>query len=264
MAHDKLILIAHFDPAGKLSRDWLTLLDALRAGEFAELALISTGLNPAPYEDRLAGVRVVVRENVGYDFYSWRQGLLDALPRGYAEVVLLNTSFYVADAARFTAVLREPMPPESRVRGLTVSWQEGFHAQSYFLQFARSVLESAVFNRFWQEMRPVSARQTVIDLYELGLSRQIGREFPIQPIFALGPYEKFLMLRRGLKDASKIPAAQMEEAYEFYKQSLNPSLLLWDCLLHRYGIVKKQLVHDNPFRAPIDEARDFVARCILN
>ncbi|MGA2776365.1 MAG: rhamnan synthesis F family protein [Steroidobacteraceae bacterium] len=264
MAHDKLILIAHFDPAGKLSRDWLTLIDALRAGGFADLMLVSTGLNAAPYRDRLAGVRVVVRENVGYDFYSWRQGLLDAFSRGYEQVVLLNTSFYVADAGRFSALLRQPMPLEARVRALTISWQDGFHAQSYFLQFARSVLESAVFNRFWQEMRPVSSRQTVIDLYELGLSRQLGREFPIEPIFALGPYEKFLMLRRGLKDSSKITAAQLEEAYDLYKQSLNPSLLLWDCLLYRYGIVKKQLVHENPFGAPIDEVRDFVARCILN
>jgi rhamnosyltransferase len=262
MAHDKLILIAHFDPAGALSRDWLELLANLRASGFADLVLISTRLNLALYEERLAGVRVVVRENVGYDFYSWRHGLLELPLRGYDEVVLLNSSTFVLDAGKFSRVLRQPMPADARVRALTVSWQEGFHAQSYFLQFGRAVLESAVFKRFWQDMHPVSDRQTVIDLYEVGLSRQLGREFPIEPIFALGPYERFLMLRRGLKDASKIPVAQMEEAYEFYKQSLNPCLLLWDCLLHRYGIVKKQLVHENPFRAPIDEVRDFVSRCI--
>jgi rhamnosyltransferase len=262
MAHDKLILIAHFDPAGLLRRDWLTLLDTLRTDAFADLVLISTRLNLAPYEDRLAGVRVFVRENIGYDFYSWRQGLLEVPARGYAEAVLLNTSTYVLDAPKFSGLLRQPMPAEARVRALTVSWQDGFHAQSYFLQFSRAVLESQVFQRFWQDMRPVSARQTVIDLYEVGLSRHLGREFPIEPIFALGPYERFLMLRRGLKDASKIPAGHLEEAYEFYKTALNPCLLLWDCLLHRYGIVKQQLVRENPFGAPIDELRDFVARCV--
>jgi rhamnosyltransferase len=264
MAHDKLILIAHFDPAGALTRDWLELLAGLRAGGFADLVLISTRLNPALYEEQLAGVRVVVRENIGYDFYSWRHGLLDVPLQGYDEVLLLNSSTFVVDAGKFSAVLREPMPAAARVRALTVSWQQGFHAQSYFLQFGRPVLESAVFKRFWQDMQPVSTRQAVIDRYELGLSRQLGGEFPIEPIFALGPYEKFLMLRRGLKDASKIPTDRIEEAYEFYKTALNPTLLLWDCLLHRFGIVKKQLVRENPLGAPIDELRDYVARCIAD
>ena len=164
MAHDKQILIAHFDPAGALSRDWLRLLDELLTDPFADLVLISTGLNLAAYEQRLAGLRVVVRENVGYDFYSWRQGLLESAAQGYAEVTLLNTSTHVLDAAKFSAVLRPAMPTAARVRALIVSWQEGFHAQSYLLQFSRGVLESAVFRRFWQDMRPVSARQTVIDL----------------------------------------------------------------------------------------------------
>lgn len=262
MARDKLILIAHFDPAGALTRDWLTLLDALRAAEFADLVLISTGLNVAAFEDRLTGIKVVVRENIGYDFYSWRHGLLEIPLQGYAEVTLLNTSTHVLDADKFAGLLREPMPADARVRALTVSWQQEFHAQSYFLQFNRAVVQSGVFQSFWRDMRPVSARQTVIDLYEMGLSRHLGREFPIVPIFSLGPYEQFLMLRRGLKNASKIPATHMKEAYAFYKTALNPCLLLWDCLLHRYGIVKKQLVRDNPFGAPIDELRDFVARCI--
>jgi rhamnosyltransferase len=262
MAHDKLILIAHFDPTGALTSDWLRLLDELRAAAFADLVLVSTRLNRAAYEERLAGVRVFVRENIGYDFYSWRYGLHEVALRDYAEVVLLNTSMVVLDAVKFSGVLRPAMPADARVRALTVSWQEGFHAQSYFLQFGRAVLESTIFQHFWQEMRPVSDRQTVIDLYEVGLSRQLGREFPVEPIFSLGPYERFLMLRRGLKDATKIPAARMEEAYEFYKNSLNPCLLLWDCLLHRYGIVKRQLIRENPFGAPIDELRDFISRCI--
>jgi rhamnosyltransferase len=262
MAHDKLILVAHYDPAGQLTRDWFSLLDELQTANFADLIVISTGLDPAPYRNRLAGVRMIVRENVGYDFYSWRQGLLEAPASSYAEAILLNTSFYIADVAKLSTLLRQPIPFQTPIRGLTVSWEESFHAQSYFLQFSRAVLESEVFRRFWQDMRPVSARQTVIDLYEVGLSRQLGQEFPIEPIFTLGPFEKFLMLHRGLKDASRIPGARLEAAYDFYKTALNPSLLLWDCLLHRFGIVKKQLVHENPFGAPIEEVRDFVARCI--
>ncbi len=240
------------------------MLDVLRTENFADLMLISTGLDASLYQDRLAGIRVVVRENVGYDFYSWRLGIMEALPGGYREAILLNSSFYVIDVQKFCALLRPRMPVGVKVRSLTVSWQAAFHAQSYFLQFDAEVLGSAVFARFWRDMQPISSRLAVIETYELGLSRQLAQEFPIDSIFTPGTYEKFLLLRRGLKDPSKIPAEQMEPAYEFYKQALNPSLMWWDCLLDRYGIVKKQLVHENPFGWQIDDIREFVTRFILD
>jgi Rhamnan synthesis protein F len=260
---DKIILIAHFDAAGRLTADWRRLIARLKAEDFAELVLISTGIDASAYRESLQGVRVIERENIGYDFYSWRQAIVEPAFEAYHEAILINNSFYVVDAAKFCAALRAPLPGDVHFRGLTVSWERAFHAQSYFLQFSAEAIRSEAFGRFWRQMRPLSDRMAVIEHYELGLSRELGREFPVGSTLEIGPYEKFLMLRRGLKNSSWVNAANLDEGYERAKTFMNPSLMLWDCLLQAYGIVKKQLVHQNPLNWPIEELKQFVFSCIL-
>jgi hypothetical protein len=155
--------------------------------------------------------------------------------------------------------LREPVPEGGQIRGLTVSWQKGFHAQSYFLQFTAEVIRSETFKKFWWEMQPISERESVIDNYEVGFSRELCQQFRIDPILSIGDYEKFLLLRRVLKDPSVINGSNLEHAYQQLKNVFNPSILLWEPLLIRFGIAKKQLVHENPFNFPIDELRRFIA-----
>jgi hypothetical protein len=65
---DKIILIAHFDAAGRLTADWRRLIARLKAEDFAELVLISTGIDASAHRESLQGVRVIERENIGYDF----------------------------------------------------------------------------------------------------------------------------------------------------------------------------------------------------
>jgi hypothetical protein len=263
VSKDKIILMAHFDPAGTLTPDWRGLIRRLQDADFADLVLISTGLNHSAYREELGDLRVLVRDNIGYDFYSWRHAILDSTLSDYREAILFNSSFYVTDAVKFCAVLKEPMPADAAFRGLTVSWERDFHAQSYFLQFSNEVIRSQAFGRFWQGMQPISDRSRVIEVHELGLSRALSRQFRIDSILPLGAYEKFLLLRRGLKDSSWITGANLEQGYERARNLLNPSLMLWECLLHRYGIVKKQLVRENPLNWPIDDLKRFVAACIL-
>jgi rhamnosyltransferase len=262
VTRDKIILVAHFDPAGRLSEDWSALLRMLRAGAFADIVLVSTGLDAARYPEALEGIRVIVRDNVGYDFYSWRRAIVETRMDGYREAILLNNSFHIVDPQKLYAVLHAPMPAHAAVRGLTVSWEIALHAQSYFLQFSQAVLRSDPFAAFWRNMTPVSERSAVIERHEIGLSQALSRHFPIEAIFRPGPYEKYLMLRRGLKNASWVDGANLEQGYEAAKGVLNPALMLWDCLLPLYGIVKKQLVHENPLHWPLGDIQSFVATCM--
>jgi hypothetical protein len=138
----KIILVAHFEPDGRLSDDWCKLLMLLRAGGFADLVLVSTGLDAARYRDALDGVRVIVRENIGYDFYSWRHAIAETSMSDYREAILLNNSFHIVDPEKFYGVLAAPLPGDADVRGLTVSWEIAYHAQSYFMQFSSLCTES--------------------------------------------------------------------------------------------------------------------------
>jgi hypothetical protein len=260
---DKIIVIAHFDSAGRLTADWRRLIARLKKEDFAELVLISTGIDASANRESLQGLRVIERENIGYDFFSWRHAVIEPAFTAHREAILINNSFYVVDADKFCAALRAPLPADLHFRGLTVSWERAFHAQSYFLQFSAEAIRSETFGRFWRQMHPLSDRMAVIEQYELGLSRELGHEFSLGSMLEVGPYEKFLMLRRGLKNSSWVNAANLDEGYERAKTFMNPSLMLWDCLLQAYGIVKKQLVHQNPLNWPIEELQQFVFSCIL-
>jgi rhamnosyltransferase len=258
----KIILLAHYEPDGRLSEDWCRLLRLLRAGGFADVVLVSTGLDAERYREALEGTRTIIRENVGYDFYSWRRAIAETSLSDYREAILINNSFHIVDPERFCEVLQAPLPGDVDVRGLTASWEIAYHAQSYFMQFSNAAVRSAPFESFWANLEPVSDRTSVIGRYEIGLSRELSRHFRIDSIFRPGPYEKYLLLRRGLKNSSWVNGATLERGYEAAKGVLNPALMLWDCLLPRYGIVKKQLVHQNPLNWPIENIVGFVAACM--
>ena len=61
------------------------------------------------------------------------------------------------------------------VWGATDSWQGSYHVQSYFVGVGRKVLDSAVWRRFWNKVRPVKSKIWVVLRYEIGLSRALVR-----------------------------------------------------------------------------------------
>ena len=255
MTERRLIVVAHYDGAGRLGKDLLGCLQRLLALPSTDVVLVSTGLDPSPYAALLAGLRIIVRENHGYDFYSWRAGLLSSDLTRYAEVLLFNSSFYVLDQQKFIDLVARPGDIDAEMRGLTVSWEKAFHAQSYYLTFSPRVVASESFGRFWSEMTPLSRRQEVIRKYEIGLSRTLSAHFRIESIFEPTELERAVMLERYLRAYPPRSRWSLTPTYARYRTRLNPSLLLWDSIAERYGIVKKQLVSENPHGLDITELR---------
>jgi rhamnosyltransferase len=86
------LIIAHYHREGKIRTD---TVDAIKlfSGVFDRVILVSTNLQDAEKAKIHQDCEVIVRENVGYDFYSYRQGLLKILDdEGPVRVSLLNSS----------------------------------------------------------------------------------------------------------------------------------------------------------------------------
>ena len=171
-----LAAFAHFDPDGLVAphverhlRELATVAD--------RLVVVST----APLTDRsratLAGYgRLIERENVGYDFCSWRAGLLPELignagsAAGWDRVLISNDSC-VGPLLPYQRILAEMSASGADVWGVALSREFEPHIQSFFVCFEAAVVRSPLLRAFWNAVTPVANRWFVVNRYELGLSR---------------------------------------------------------------------------------------------
>ena len=114
---------------------------------------------------------IIVRENEGYDFLSWKVGIEALGPLdNFTSIVIANDSVIgpMDDAGSFFQRLFDN---RFDLCGLTLSWEHRRHAQSYFLHFASATLRSGAFETFWASIAPLSSKQAIIETYEIGLTQ---------------------------------------------------------------------------------------------
>jgi lipopolysaccharide biosynthesis protein len=179
-----LIIMAHYDPTGRLAPHALRQIDAL-ADVADRLIVVSTAaLQDADDVEAITKrAELVSRTNYGYDFYSYKTGLdqVDDIDR-YDTVIVCNDS-YVGPLVPYRRMLDTMRARQVDFWGITQTRRRALHVQSYFVAFRSWVVRSAAFQRFWGAMTPVSDRLQVITKYEVGLSRTL-----LEAGFALGSY----------------------------------------------------------------------------
>ncbi|MEN3033342.1 rhamnan synthesis F family protein, partial [Chromobacterium amazonense] len=99
-------------------------------------------------------ITVIVRENVGYDFYSFRTGVLavEAL-YAYDELIIANDSVLVIDPEGLDRAFTKMQGVECGAWSMTESQQVSRHLQSYFMVFRKEVFFSQYFHQFWRDVR---------------------------------------------------------------------------------------------------------------
>jgi lipopolysaccharide biosynthesis protein len=167
-----LAAFAHFDPDGLVAphverhiRELSTVAD--------RLVIVST----APLTDRARATlasygELIERENVGYDFCSWRAALLPALSDGTRwDRVLISNDSCVGPLRPYRRILTEMATSGADVWGVALSRQFEPHIQSFFVCFEAPVVRSSLLYAFWNAVTPLANRWFVVNRYELGLSR---------------------------------------------------------------------------------------------
>lgn len=182
----RAIVVAHHDPDGVVDPHVGQALAAYRP-HAARLVFVSTSVRALP--DSLAATvdRFVSRDNVGYDFGSWREGLAALSPAGdfsapgFDEVLCVNDSVWgplvepgpmladarVADADLWGAVL-SLQPPRGGGRAARP------HLQSWLFSARRPLLDAPVWRSFWEGVGPLPTKHDVVTRLELGLSESVA------------------------------------------------------------------------------------------
>lgn len=268
---DKLkraLVFVHYDRHDRVDDYVLYYLDSARAC-FEYIVFVSTSvLSGTEIEKVQKRVdKLICRENVGYDFYSYKVGLEEVSRNGldsYFEVVLCNDSVYgpLYPLAEMLAAMKDL---DVDFWGVTDSTDIHHHLQSYFLAFRKKALLSPAFKNFWNDLRIETEKWEIIRKYEVGLTSTLESaglknaafvkldELFVQThkrLFLLRLRKMFRMpVRDVLKKLSKI-LANIQAA-----SAVNPTHLLWRELItkKRMPFIKIGLLRDNPMGLSIED-----------
>lgn len=170
----RALIFAHYDSHGIVDPHVMYALSCYRQ-YFEVIHFVSTADLDVEQTRKVATIveRVIVRDNIGYDFLSWRAGF-EAIPRlkVFDEVVFANDSCYgpCSDMDTFW----------DRLAGLNVDlWGASInrqfrpHVQSFFMGFGRNLIRSGFMQHFWGSIQNITDKMQLILSYEVGLSSQV-------------------------------------------------------------------------------------------
>ncbi|MFM8634865.1 MAG: rhamnan synthesis F family protein [Planctomycetia bacterium] len=179
----RALVFAHYDRDGRVDDYVADALEKYRPFVDCVVFVSASAARLPPVLEPLVDC-FVPRDNIGYDFCSWRTGL-DALgpTDRYDEVIFANDSVYgplfelgpvladrrVADADMWGMCLSEQ---GTKRRGRRASCP---HIQSWFFAMRRPVLESETFRRFWDSVVPIENKHDIVDRYEIGMTEHFVR-----------------------------------------------------------------------------------------
>lgn len=171
----KVLVFAHFHPLGILRKDTEILLCDLTS-VFDKIIFVSTNINADELVKIPRSVEAIVRENNGYDFYSYKIGIEKIFNSNikYSQLTLMNSSFLCVDTNKLINFYFSQLSKKFIFCGLTKSYEGFEHIQSYFMTFQKSLLENPAFQNWWRSMTPLNVRQDVVEKYEKGLSAFIS------------------------------------------------------------------------------------------
>ena len=192
---------------------------------------------------------VIVRENEGFDFASWREGLLRLDIPAYDEVLFTNSSVYgplwPIDGCLATAVARR-----SDLWGMTLSLEPEVHLQSYFMGMSRRLLVSECGKRLWEGVQLVPTKRDAINAYELRwMPDCVANGFAVHALFD-GRRHPRVPLQEQLSNMTCWPPWQ--KRVRRYRRSIrrptyNPTHLQWKQVLEAgVPMLKVDLLRDNP------------------
>ncbi|WP_256852367.1 rhamnan synthesis F family protein [Pantoea sp. Fr+CA_20] len=164
-------VVAHYD-VNNIADDYLLPLFSSLFQVCDKIVVVTTsGIEQASHSklSSLGNLEIITRENVGYDFLSYKTGIdsiadLDL----YDRLLVLNDSFYTSKNFNLEKILIKSEAKD--IFGLTSTNQFRFHLQSYFLVFNKKALLSKWFFKFWNGVFSYKRKIKIIFNYEMGLT----------------------------------------------------------------------------------------------
>lgn len=267
----RALVFAHFDAHGQVDDYVLHALRCFRP-YFDLICFSSTAALNTEQHNRasLYADIIVIRPNIGYDFFSWREGF-EALPNAaFDEIVFINDSCYTPlfDIRKFWERV-DALGAD--LWGAAINYQFRPHVQSFCMGFGRRLVSSGFAKRFWRSLEIEPDKFNLILRFEVGLSARVEDEgFRIGAVVDLSDLDNSTR-QRAYKDNEPFPSsaasatvARGEKPANLQIMSdpfPNPSQLFWAESLRRGSpFLKVELLRDNPLDANLANVRHYFTR----
>lgn len=244
----RVAVVAHFDAEGRLTDFTRSLLGGLLE-HVERIVLVSTRLAPDQAIGLDRRITVIVRENVGYDFYSFRTGILavEAL-YSYDELIIANDSVLMIDPQGITRAFEKMDHVECDAWGMTESYEVSRHLQSYFLVFRKNTFFSQYFHQFWRDVRVLDDKWEIILSYEVGLTQWLLHHGArIAAAFQPDSASMGRLIHRLERTQERLGISTAGGRLG-RREALraNPVHYLWDDLYRQFGFIKAEVLRDDP------------------
>ncbi|WP_256327640.1 rhamnan synthesis F family protein [Nitrosospira sp. Nl5] len=130
-------------------------------------------------------IRIINRENKGYDFYSWKTGLESYSQYSAHTGLLLANDSVLGPLFSIKDIIARLENHEGDIVGMTNCLLFYPHLQSYFLYCKKAVIVSKEFIDFFNRVEVLEFKMAIIRRYEVGFSRLLGRRFKLSALYDL-------------------------------------------------------------------------------
>ena len=185
-------------------------------------------------------IEVIKRENVGYDFYSYKMGIDSLNLELYDELIICNDSVY-GPIVPLEEVFSEMINQKCDFWGITASKSIAYHVQSYFMVYKKNLLQSVEFLEFWKNVKVLEKKIDIVRDYEVGSSifffkhGYVSKTYIENINYEISKKDNFIrLMKRILKTPTKIinlllhPNRSLDS---LNKKHSNTSLVYWNKLL---------------------------------
>ena len=204
--------------------------------------------------------KVITRDNIGYDFMSYKVGLDSFDYQSFDEIVICNDSVYgpFYPLKNLFTVMHNK---KCDFWGITDNIDMGYHLQSYFLVVKKNVISSPVFQEFWDKVKVLKDKDSIIEKYEVGFTQALlkaGFKVEVATLFQPTTIQKLSVFIKKFTPnniVKKITSILSGEAKMMRIGKLNTTHYFWKELLVSGDapFIKIELLRDNPMNINIDD-----------
>ena len=192
-----ICIFAHFNKNNNLEDYVIDYLNTIKE-LVDEVIFVSTSEIDKEKKILLSNIvsEIIIKENQGYDFGSWKEGLLFVknnyinLPN---EIILCNDSCYIAKNSLKQAISSMRYNKKLDFWGITRNYSFGLHIQSYFISLNSRPINDKKFWDLVDSWEHENRKLNYILKYEIGLSK-----FLINQKYKMGSYIKLSFTRLSI------------------------------------------------------------------